>query len=149
MTARTHLGQSPADALVADGVRRAEVLGPERDAVLLQHPPHPAQRRTGRATHGQCRHLVEVGLLHVGDLSHQLGVARHLAVEPLAAVVDSGEVRRIAAQLVWSGLAHEAAINQPRDLRAHVLHGSQGEQLGAAADALLRLPPRVEHPQHV
>ena len=140
------IGQRLADALVADGVRRAEVLGPQRDAVLLQHPPHPAQRRPGRATHGQCRHLVEVGLLHVGDLRHQLGVARHLAVEPLAAVVDSGEVRRVAAQLVGSGLAHEAATHQPRDLRAHVLHGGQGEQLGAAADALLRLPPARRAP---
>ena len=37
-------GQRLADALVADRLRRAELLGPQRDPVLLQHPAHLAQR---------------------------------------------------------------------------------------------------------
>ena len=46
--ARGRGGQGLADALVTDLLRRAELLGPQRDPVLLQQPPHLAQRGRGR-----------------------------------------------------------------------------------------------------
>ena len=43
-TKRQAAASSLADALVADGYGGAELLGEQRDAVLLEHPAHPAQR---------------------------------------------------------------------------------------------------------
>ena len=45
-------GERTSDALVADG-GRAELLGPERDAVLLEHPPHLPQPLPRRPALGQ------------------------------------------------------------------------------------------------
>ena len=53
----------------------------------------------GRAAVRQRVDLVQVGVLQVGDLVHQLPVADDLVGQPLAALLQGGEVRRVAAQL--------------------------------------------------
>src|SRR6476620_2941947 len=97
LTGSGYDGQRLAEALIADRVRRAEVLGPQRDPVLLEHPPHLAQLRSGRAAIRQRLDLVQPGLLQVRDLVHQLPVAvdRPATLQLLPAYVDRGEVARV------------------------------------------------------
>ena len=92
---------------------------------------------------------MEDGLLDAGDLVHQLPVAEHVVLEPLAAAADRQEVRREAAQPVGPGLAQEAAGDQPGQLLAHVLQRGQGRQLGPAAQHPVGVTPVGEDPEHL
>ena len=132
------------------GSRGAELLGPQRDAVLLEHPAHLAQRSPGGRPVGQRRDLVQVGLLEVGDLVHQLAVAGDLRRRAARGGAHGGEVARVAAQL---------RRRRPRRRSRGASAGRAGPSCrsGPAAwpsrrareSALSAVAPAVEHPHHV
>ena len=133
------------------GLRRAELLGPQRDAVLLEHPAHLPQRGAGRPALGQRGDLVQVGLLQRRRSGPSAAGRGATCVG--AAARGAARARR--------GSAGSGAAGRRRPRRR-----TRGAPAGRAAPACRSAPAawpcsarplsafsarrqRVEHPQHV
>ena len=130
----------------------AELLGPQRDAVLLEHPARLAQSLGQRAPLGQRVDLVQPGVLEVGDAVHELSVAsdRAAAFEQLLATLrQRSEVDREPAQLGRAGLGDEPAVDQARQLGTHVGERRQHRHVGAPRQLLLHAAPAGQDPHDV
>ena len=130
----------------------AELLGPQRDAVLLEHPARLAQSLGQRTAVGQGVDLVQPGVLQVGDAVHQLPVPPHRAAaleQLLATLRERGEVDREAPQLRGAGLPDEPAVDQARQLGTHVGQRGEHRHVRAPREVLLDTAPRREDPHDV
>ncbi len=95
---------------------------------------------------------MEVGLLELGDPVHQRPVAIDRAsalVEPGPPLAESRQVDGVSAQLRGAGVADEASVDQPSELRLQVGERWQHGHVGTTAQLLLGSSPGFQAADHV
>src|SRR5699024_7513057 len=124
----------PQDAFVRNRVGRAQLLGEQADAVLLQHPTQFDHVRVCGPARGESAVDLADRLTHLLDLGHVDLVAARVFRQLVQALFHTPQVTVHIVQARQSGFGEETILDQVTELALHVVEGRQHGQGRGAPD---------------
>src|SRR5699024_783311 len=136
----------PQDAFVRNRVGRAQLLGEQADAVLLQHPTRFDHVRVGGPARGELAVDLADRLAHLLDCGHVYLVAARVFRQLILSLLHTPQVTVHIVQTRQTGFGEETILDQVTELTLHVVEGRQHGQGRGAPDLLADLAPQHEYP---